>query len=95
MRGTKYGGVYRKRPEKGNLLAVAVDRWTKRGPAPSNIAKSKALISAKSVFEGITNSIEQVVRIPPKNKMFVNNSISNLAKYISDLVVDYLRQIKR
>ena len=95
MRGTRYDAIYGKKPEKGNMLATTVDRWTKRGPAPSNIAKSKALISAKGVFEGITSSIEQAVRIPPKNKMFVNNSISSLAKYISDLVVDYLRQIKR
>lgn len=95
MRGTKYGIGYRKAPERGNMLAAAVDRWTKRGPAPSNIAKSKALCSAKGVFEGITGSIEQVVRIPPKNKVFVSNSMSSIAKYISDLVVDYLRQIKR
>lgn len=81
--------------DKANLLNATVDRWTKRGPAPSNIAKSKAFSSAKGVFESITASIEQVVRIPPKNKLFVNNTISALAKYISDLVVDYLKQIKR
>lgn len=57
MRGTKYGLGYRKAPEKGNLLVATVDRWTKRGSAPSNIAKSKALSSAKGVFEGITGSI--------------------------------------
>jgi hypothetical protein len=96
MRGTKYGSNSRKIfKDKANLLNYAVDRWTKRGPAPSNIAKSKTLISSKGVFESIMSSIEQVVRIPPKNKVFVNNTISSLAKYISDLVIDYIRQIKR
>lgn len=96
MRGTRYGANNRNRVvDKANLLNYTVDRWTKKGNAPSNIAKSKALTSAKGVFETITSSIEQIVRIPPKNKVFVNNTLSTLAKYISDLVVDYIRQIKR
>lgn len=82
MRGTKYGSS-RKPADKANLLSISVDRWTKRGPAPSNMAKSKALTSAKGLFESIMSSVEEVVRIPPKNKVFVNNSISTLSKYIS------------
>ena len=51
MRGTRYGANNRTRiVDKANLLNYSVDRWTKKGPAPSNIAKSKALTSAKGVF---------------------------------------------
>jgi hypothetical protein len=58
MRGTRYGNNSRKIfADKANLLNSAVDRWTKRGTGPSNIAKSKALTSAKGVFESITASI--------------------------------------
>ncbi len=95
MRGTRYNGNKNKNTDKANLINYAVDRWTKKGAPPSNIAKSKALTSAKGVFESLTSSIEQIVRIPPKNKVFVNNTLSTLAKYISDLVVDYIKQIKR
>lgn len=51
MRGTRYGANNRNRVvDKANLLNYTVDRWTKKGNAPSNIAKSKALTSAKGVF---------------------------------------------
>jgi hypothetical protein len=58
MRGTRYGANYKKIfADKANLLNSTVDKWTKRGAAPSNIAKIKTLTSAKGVFDSITSSI--------------------------------------
>lgn len=96
MRGTRYGKNFHKgQAERNEALLGLVDKWIKRGPASSNMAKSKALNTSKGVFELITSSLEGNIRIPPKNKMFVSNSLSSLSKYFSDLVADYLRQIKR
>ncbi len=61
----------------------------------SNIAKFKTLSTSKAVFNYISNSIENVPRVPPKNKQFFNNSITSITKYISGLLTDYLKQIKR
>jgi hypothetical protein len=96
MRGTRYGRSFRKgQSERNEALIGLVDKWIKRGPASSNMAKSKALSTSRGVFELITSSLEGAIRIPPKNKMFVSNSLASLSKYFSDLVADYLRQIKR
>lgn len=76
-------------------MSFNVERLTKKVTAPSNIAKCKALMNSRNVFQSITSTIENIVRIPPKNKAFVNNSLASLTKYISDLVFDYLRQIKK
>ena len=43
----------------------------------------------------ITASIEQLLRVPPKNKVFVNNSLAMITRYIEGLFPDYLRQIRR
>jgi len=47
------------------------------------MAKSKTLQTSKHLFSSINASIDQIVRIPPKNKQFVNNSLTVLTKYIS------------
>ena len=73
----------------------SVDKIIKRDPAISNMTKSKTLTNSKTLFYNINASIEQIVRIPPKNKQFVNNSISMLIKYISELIFDYLKMIRR
>jgi hypothetical protein len=61
----------------------------------SNIAKFKTLSTSKAAFNSIAYSIENIPRIPPKNKQFFNNSIISITKYINGLLVDYLKQIKR
>lgn len=96
MRGGKNIKNYKKHfYESANYVSNNVDRLTKKTSAPSNIAKTRTLLTAKSVFLSITSSIEQIARIPPKNKVFVNNSLTSLTKYISALIHDYLKQIKK
>jgi len=59
-----------------------IDNLTRKYNAPSNIAKTKMLLSAQNVFMSITSAIEKVVRVPPKNRVFVNNSLTMITRYI-------------
>jgi len=33
--------------------------------------------------------------MPPKNKVFVNNNLISISKYVSALIFDYLRQLRK
>ena len=68
---------------------------TKKVAAPSNLAKTKTLMTSQAVFSSIKNSIEKIARIPPNNKVFVSNSLTMIIKYIEGLIPDYVKQIKR
>ena len=72
-----------------------IEKLTKKVAGPSNIAKTKTLLSSKAVFSSITTSIEQIVRTPPSNKVFVANSLNMIIKYIEGLIPDYIKQVKR
>lgn len=59
------------------------------------MTKTKTLLSTQSIITSIIGSVEPIARIPPNNKVFINNSITNIVKYIESLIPDYIRQIKR
>lgn len=46
------------------------------------MTKTKALVSSQGIISSIIGSVEQIARIPPNNKVFVNNSITSIVKYI-------------
>ena len=62
---------------------------------PSNIAKTKTLLTSQGIFCSIQASIEEIARIPPKNKVFVANSLAMVTKYIEGLLPDFIKQIKK
>ena len=68
---------------------------TKKLAVPCNMAKTKTLITSQAVFASITSSIEQIARIPPNNKVFVNNSLTSIIKYIESLFPDYIKQVRK
>jgi len=95
MRGGKNLKNYKKHYEEASNVVYHVDKLTKKVSAPTNIAKTKTLTNAKGIFLAIIASMEQIARIPPKNKAFVNNNLITLTKYISSLILDYLKQFKK
>ena len=68
--------------ENSNYVCSDIERLTKKISGPSNIAKTKTLLSSQAVFSTIKNSIEKIARIPPNNKVFVNTSLTMITKYI-------------
>ena len=86
---------YFRQNHQNHLLKKNIDRLTKKAAAPSNIAKTKTLVTAKGVFQNIVSSVEKIARMPPKNKVFVNNSLTSISKYIDALIPDYIRQVRR
>lgn len=59
------------------------------------MAKSKTMSSNKAAFKQISEGMKNTKREPPKNKQFFNSSIASINKYVSGLVQEYIKQIKR
>lgn len=95
MRGGKKFKTYKKPIEETSEVIYHVDKLAKKVPVQTNIAKTKTLSNAKNIFLTILSSIEQFARIPPKNKAFVNSNIVMITRYISSLILDYLKQFKK
>jgi hypothetical protein len=68
--------------EHSNYVCSNIEKLTKKTSGPSNIAKTKTLMTSQAVFGSIINTIEQVARIPPNNKLFVSNSLTMITKCI-------------
>lgn len=81
--------------EHSSYLTYQIEKLTKTICGPSNMTKTKALVSSQGMIGSIISSVEEKVRIPPSNKVFVNNSLSMIVKYIESLIPDYIRQVKR
>lgn len=81
--------------ENLNLISLNIGELTKKISVSSNTARTKTFLTTKSVFQSIAASIEQILRVPPKNKTFVSNSILSIYKYINALIYDYVKQIRK
>lgn len=69
-------------------------KLSKTSVFPLNFTKSKTYNQNKAFFSDVSNSTLNIEKVIPKNKQFINLSITNLTKFISMLLFDYLRKIK-
>ena len=95
LRGRPIKNKHKTLHENSSYVYSTIEKITKKASGPSNMAKTKTLVNSQTVFGSIKSSIEQIARIPPSNKVFVNNSLISITKYIGGLIPDYIKQVKK
>ena len=65
----------------------------KNNATPVNITKSKNYAQSQYIMSALSNTISKNKPIP-KNKQFINLSVTNIIKIISHMLYDLLRKIK-
>lgn len=61
---------------------------------PYNYTKSKIYNQTCALFSSVSTNLSNVQRVVPKNKQFINLSVTGITKFISRLIFDYLRKIR-
>ena len=95
LRGRHVNNSSKKLYENSSYIYKNIEKLTKKVTGPSNIAKTKTLLNSQAIFSAIRNSVEQIARMPPSNKVFVTNSLTTIIKYIEGLLPDYIKQVKK
>ena len=57
--------------QNANYVSSNIEQLAKKFSAPTNISKTKILLSAQNVFTSITTAIQKMASLPPKNNILL------------------------